>query len=162
VIRNYTGEAPSYFVCGPLVFSPARLQALALYFRAHPILVADNSPLATRRVDRARFPGEELVVVTTPMLPHRITKGYSDPFGQVVRDVNGINVRNLRHLVEVVRDCRDEYLTFHFAGELAETLVFRRRELEATTVEVMAENGIPRRGSADILAVWHAREASGR
>jgi hypothetical protein len=32
----------------------------------------------------------------------------------------------LRHLVEILRDSKDEYLTFRFAGELSETLVFRR------------------------------------
>jgi hypothetical protein len=132
-------------------------QAIPIYYRANPLLGAEDTPLATRRHDRARSPGEELVVVTSPLLPHRITRGYGDPFGSVVRDVNGVAIRSLRHLVEVVRDSRDEYLTFRFAGELSETLVFRRRELEAATSEVMAENGIPRRGSADVLAVWDAK-----
>ena len=32
-----------------------------------------------------------------------------------------------------------------FADDHSEILVFRRREIEAATIEVMAENGIPRR-----------------
>jgi S1-C subfamily serine protease len=159
LIRSYAGEPSSYFVCGPRVFSPARAQAVVLYYRADPALAAAHGPLVVRRQDRPRFPGEELVVVTAPLLPHRIAKGYRDPIGQVVRDVNGVAIRNLRHLVEVVRDSREEFLTFRFAGELSEVLVFRRAELERATAEVMAENGIPRRGSADVLAAWDAEAA---
>jgi S1-C subfamily serine protease len=162
LIRGYTGESPSYFVCGPLVFSPVMAEAIPFYFRAHPVLALDGGPLATRRYDRARDPDEELVIVTAPMLTDRITKGYRDPFGQVLLDVNGIKIRNLRHLINVVRDCRDEYLTLRFAGELGETLVFRRQELEDVTEKLMAENGIPRRGSLDVLAIWNARSHASR
>ena len=49
--------------------------------------------------------------MTAPMLPHRMTKGYGEPFGQVVESVNGTEVQNLRHLVETLRDCKDEFLT---------------------------------------------------
>jgi hypothetical protein len=162
LIRSYTGESPSYFVCGPLVFSPVMAEAIPFYFRASPVLTLDGGPLTTRRHDRARSPEEELVIVTAPLLTDKITKGYRDPFGQVLLDVNGVKIRNLRHLIEVVRDCRDDYLTFRFAGELGETLVFRRQELEEVTEMVMAENGIPRRGSLDVLAIWNAKAQASR
>jgi S1-C subfamily serine protease len=158
LIRSYTGEPPSYFVVGPLVFSPVMSQAVSMYYRANPMLAVDDNPLLRRRNDRAQFPGEALVVVTSPLLQHRITRGYNDPFGQVVQDINGVEIRSLPHLVEVIRDCKDEFLTFRFAGDFSETLVFRRKELEASTSELMAENGIPRRGSADILIVWDPKD----
>ncbi len=49
-----------------------------------------GSPLATRRGDLPKFEGEELVVVTSPMFPHRIGKGYDNPFTKIVKDVNGV------------------------------------------------------------------------
>ncbi len=61
---------------------------------------------------------------------------------------------DLNHLVEVLRDGRLEYVTIRFADDHSEALVFRRREIDAATSEVMAENGIPRRGTSDVLAVW--------
>ena len=73
--------------------------AITYYFQYNPMLGGRNSPLTTRRSDRARFPGEELVVVTAPLLRTRMTKGYADPFGQVVSEVNGTKVKNLAHLV---------------------------------------------------------------
>jgi S1-C subfamily serine protease len=156
LIRAYQGEPPSYFIHGPLVFSPAREDAVYVYARVNPALDLTTSPQLTRRYDRARFPGEELVVVTAPMFKHKTARGYRDPVGQVVREVNGVAVQNLRHLVELLRDSTDEYLTFRFAEEAAELLVFRRQEIEQVTQEILQENGIPpaRRGSADMLQVW--------
>jgi hypothetical protein len=96
------------------------------------------------------------VVVTSPLFAHKIAKGYEDPVGQVVTEVNGIRVKNLKHLVEVLRDCSAEYLTFRFAEQGSEVLVFQREELNKVTDEILDDNGISpaRRGSEDVLAVW--------
>jgi S1-C subfamily serine protease len=100
LIRAYEGKMPSYFVCGALVFSPVMRDAMSTYYRANPGISVRNSPLVTRGAERVRFPDEELVVVTAPMLPHRMTRGYGEPIGQVVESVNGVKIKNLRHLVE--------------------------------------------------------------
>ena len=117
LIRGYEGKMPSYFVYGSLVFSPVIREALATYYRASPGLMARNSPIVTRGGDRVRFQGEELVVVTSLLLPNRMTRGYGEPIGQVVESVNGTRIKNLRHLVETLSDSRDEFLTFRFAEE---------------------------------------------
>jgi hypothetical protein len=154
LIRGYEGKMPSYFVCGSLVFSPVMREAVSTYYRASPGIGVCNSPLITRSVDRARFPGEELVVVTSPMLPHRMTRGYGEAIGQVVESVNGTRIKSLSHLVETIRDCRDEFLTFRFVENGSETMVFRRQAMLDATEPLMKQNGIPRRGSDDVLAVW--------
>ncbi len=89
LIRELEGEPLSDFIHGPLVFSPLRSDAISLYTRLNPGVYASKGPLLTRRLDRIRFPDEELVVVTAPMFEHKISKGYDDPVGQVVKDVNG-------------------------------------------------------------------------
>jgi PDZ domain len=88
-----------------------------------------------------------------------MTKGYADPFGPVVTELNGVKVKNLAHLVELVRSCQDEYLTFRLAEDYAETLVFRRKAMLEATEPLMSENGIPRRGTDDVLAVWNHKIA---
>jgi hypothetical protein len=147
------GEQPSYFIHGPLVFSAARQEVVSTYlrFNSNP-----HSPLSSRIGDRVRFPGEELVVVTAPMFEHKIAKGYSSPFGQVLQRVNATSVKNLRHLVEVLRDSKDEFLKFRFE-EGAEVLVFRRTEMARATEEILEDAGIAlgRRGSRDMLGVWN-------
>jgi S1-C subfamily serine protease len=162
LVRSYNGHYPSYFVCGPLVLSPVVSEAVSVYFRAGPQLMGRNSPLTTRFSDRAQLPAEELVVVTAPLLRSRMTKGYADPFGQVISEVNGTKIKNLAHLVELIRTCRDEYLTFRFAEDYSETLVFRRQAMLDATEPLMSENGIPRRGSDDVLAIWNGKAMASR
>jgi PDZ domain len=159
LLRNYEGRYPSYFVCGPLVFSPVVNDAASFYLQYNPMLAGRNSPLSTRRSDRARFPGEELVVVTAPLLRTKMSKGYTDPFGQVVSTVNGTKVKNLVHLVELIRSCTEEFLTFRFSEDYSETLVFRRKAMLDATEPLMSENGIPKRGSDEVLAAWNGKAA---
>ena len=157
LIRDLEGNKPTFFVHGPLVFSPVMAEAVSIYARLNPDLYGANSPMITRRYDRVQFPGEELVVVTSPMFAHKISKGYGDPVGKVVKDVNGVKIKNMRHLVETLRDCKDEYLRFRFAEDGSEILVFDRAEMNAATEEIMEENSIAhtRRGSPDMLRTWN-------
>jgi hypothetical protein len=159
LVKPYQGRYPSYFVHGPLVFSPAIDEALPVYAESNPYAML-GSPLSARDTDRVAFPGEELVVVTAPLLAHPLARGYSDPFGQVVKDVDGVPVRHLHHLVELLRDGRGDYLTIRFFGEVSETLVFSRKAIEDATPGLMAENGIPKRGTDDVMAIWGARAAA--
>jgi S1-C subfamily serine protease len=164
LIREFRGEQPSWFIHGPLAFSPVKEDAIRTYFQINQGLYAGRSPMISRRSDRVRFPGEELVVVTHPMFDHKIRKGYDDPVGQVLAEVNGHKVKNLRHLVEILRDCSDEFLKFRFADEGAEVLVFRRKEMARATEEIMEDAGIApsRRGSKDMLAVWKRGPSSAK
>ncbi len=97
-------------------------------------------------------------MVSARMFRHACAKGYADPVGKVVKDVNGIPIKNLRHLVECLRDCKDEFLTFRFADNFSDLLVFDRKELAAATQEILEDNGISvnRRGSPDMLKIWKA------
>jgi S1-C subfamily serine protease len=160
LIRGYEGKAPSYFVCGSLVFSPVMREAVPTYYRANPGIGDRSSPLITRGTDRVHFPGEELVVVTSPMLRHRMTRGYSEPIGQVVESVNGTRIKNLCHLVETIRDCRDAFLTFRFSEEGSETLIFHRQAMLDATEPLMKQNGIPGRGSDNVMIVWNSKRAT--
>jgi S1-C subfamily serine protease len=164
LIRPYRGEPLSYFIHGPLVFAQGKADDIALYAQINRTFYLDNSPLITRADEQVRFPGEELVVVSTHMFAHATAKGYGDPAGKVVKDVNGIAIRNLRHLVETIRDCADEFLTVRFADNFSEMLVFDRKELEKATEEILEDNGIPvaRRGSPDMVKVWKASAGAGK
>jgi hypothetical protein len=85
------------------------------------------------------------------MLPHRMTRGYSEPLGQVVESVNGTRIKNLLHLAEMIQNSTDEFLTIRFAEDGAETMIFRRKPMLEATESLMNQNGIPRRGSDDVL-----------
>ena len=72
----------------------------------------------------------------------------------MVNTVNGVAIRNLDHLVEVLRDCKDEFVTFEFAGHGGEAMVFPRAQMVAATDEILTDNGVRSQGSEDTLAIW--------
>ena len=116
-----------------------------------------GSPLVKRNSDKPAFVGEELVVVPSPFFPHRLAKGYSDPFCQVVKTVNGIPIKNLGHLVEVLRDAKSQFIIVEFNNRAGETMVFPRAEMPAVTDEILTDNGVRSQGSPDTMAIWNAK-----
>jgi S1-C subfamily serine protease len=163
VIPDLQGEYPSYFVCGPMVFSTATmlfvsgLERGAVGVSRLNYLGAIGSPLLGRLGDKPRFEGEGLVVISSPFFPHKLSKGYANPVAQVVKTVNGIPIRNLHHLVEVLRDSKDEFIVIEFDSRAGETLVFPRKEMIAATDEILTDNDVRSQGSPDMLAVWNAK-----
>ena len=162
MVPDLQGAYPPYFVYGPLVFSSASLQFLMSAGRS--IMGSPSqttSPLMTRVLEPPSFPGEELVVVASPFLPHKLASGYSSAFGNVVKSVNGIPIRSLRHLVEVLRDCKDDFISLAFMRKGGEIPVFARKEMEAATEGLLTDNGIRSQGSAELMKVWNARSKAG-
>ena len=160
LISDLKGAYPSYFVLGPLVFTTVTGQFTSGFGNNAQAAVAFGalgSPLITRRGDQPAFDGEKLVAVSSPFFPHKLAKGYSQAAFHVVKTVNGIAIKNLNHLVEVLRDAKDEFLTFEFEGRNMEALVFTRKEMLAATEEILTDNGVRAQGSADTLAVWNAK-----
>jgi hypothetical protein len=155
-------QNPRYFIYGPLVFSQATQDYVErLGSQWELSLARQGSPLMLRRFDKPAFAGEELVVIASPMLPHRLTKGYDDPNTSVVSEVNGIAVKNLSHLVEILRDAEDKQIVFKFTkgpSQPRETLVFNRAEIASATEEILNENGIRFPYSDDIRPIWEPRK----
>jgi S1-C subfamily serine protease len=164
VIPYMMDANPRYFILGPLVFSQATQDFLErVRGQRSGSLGRRMSPLITRRFDKPDFPGEEIVVVSSPMFPDRITSGYDDPNQSVVTEVNDIPVKNLRNLVEIVRDLRTPEITFKFASSGAythETMVFNRTEMLAATGKILEDNGIRYALSPDLRAVWETAVSS--
>jgi len=75
----------------------------------------------------------------------------------VLKAINGVPVRNLKHLVELIRDSRDRYLVFEWFDRDVESLVFNREELLKSTDEVLADNDIRNAMSDDLLPTWQGR-----
>jgi S1-C subfamily serine protease len=164
LISDLQGAYPSYFVFGPMVFSAATTQffsGIGNNAAALSALGAMGNPLITRRGDQPAFPGEQLVVVSSPYFPHDLAKGYDNATASVVQSVNGITIKNLKHLVEVFRDSQDEFLRIQFVGRNHEDLVFRRKELVAATDEILSDNGVRSQGSPDLMKVWSGATPAG-
>lgn len=162
---------PPYFIYGPVVFSVATENLVAAVTSspsAAPgrnanqgammttLLSQRNSPLLSRRGDRPSFPGEELVVISSPFFPHKLSRGYANAALRVVESINHTRVRNLRHVVELLRDSTEPFTVIEFAGLGQETIVFPHRECAAATDAILTRAGVRAQASADLLAVWQA------
>ena len=163
LIPGLNGAYPSYFIYGPLVFSAATEEYLGGYLRTKYAgtimsrLSELGNPLVTRMSDQPAFPGEGLVVISSPFFPHKLAQGYSNPRSQVVKAVNGIPVKNLNHLVEILRDAKGEFITIECNTRYGETMIFPRAEMLAATDEILTDNGVRSQGSPDTLAIWNAK-----
>ncbi len=156
------GDYPAYFIYGPLVFSRASSLFLA-FLNKNPGAITGfsfmRSPLVTQRGDPPEPDREELVVVASPLFPHKLATGYGNPSGSVVKSINGTRVRSLRHLVSLLRDLKDPFVIVEFDNRGGESLVFPRAEIAAATDEILTDNGVRAQGSPDMLEVWQGKSS---
>ena len=160
LVSDLHGEYPSYFVYGPMVFSRATRQFLGAFennANLMRVLSYVKSPLVTRAFDPPTDDLQELVVISSPFFPHKLANGYSNPAGSVVYSVNGTPVKSLKHLVALLRDLKDPFVTIEFASKGGEALVFSRPALVAATDDILTDNGVRVQGSPDMLAVWQTK-----
>jgi len=162
LINYLDGAYPDYFIYGPIVFSTVTRELVVPFQRSGDSIISmlwtGGTPLFTRLSDTQDFPGEELVVITSPFLPHNITKGYSSSAMQVVKSVNGADVKNFQHLVELLRDNTDTFVRFEFAGSKHEIIIFKRAEIEAALDDILNDNGIRSQGSPALMKVWNQKK----
>ena len=162
VVPDLQGGYPSYFACGPMVFTEATLQLVGGLRGSNgagysSMLAYIKSPLVTRVFDKPAFDGERIVVVSSPFFPNKLAKGYGNPVLQTVKAINGIPVKNLASLVEILRDTKDEFIVVAYdSSHAGETMVFPRKAMLSATDEILTDNGVRSQGSPDMMAVWNA------
>jgi S1-C subfamily serine protease len=157
------GAAPRYFIFGPVVFSVATDDFLEAILGSKEsgqllnVLSWIGSPLLARRSEELPQVGDELVVVSSPLFPHVLSRGYSNPQFKVVKAIDGVAVRSLSQLVEIIRDSREAFITIEFEERWAETIVLPREAALAATDEILNDSGIRNQGTPDILQVWRSK-----
>ena len=162
LVTDLRGGYPSYFIYGPLVFSTATWQLVSSFENNAGLLRllgAVKSPLITRAFDAPDADTEELVVISSPFFPHKLSNGYSNPAGSVVHSVNGTHIRSLKHLVALLRDLKDPYVTIEFDQKGNESLVFSRTAMLAATDDILTDNGVRAQGSSNMMAIWQEKTA---
>jgi hypothetical protein len=97
------------------------------------------------------------VVVAAPFFPHKTATGYSSMAYRVIKSVNGTPVRSLSHLVVLLRDMKNEFVTFDVETRGGESVVFRHKDMLAATEEVLASNSIRAQGSEQLMKVWNGQ-----
>ena len=155
VVPMMGNKYPPYFIWGPVVFTTAYQEFATNAGRSMiTFMVNTENPLLRRLRDKPRFEGEEIVIIPNLLFPHRSMRGYGNVTMAVVEAIDDVPVRNLRHMVEMLRDARGEFVEIGLSG-IAESLVFRRDQMEQVTEDVLADEGIRHRASPELRQVWN-------
>jgi len=125
---------PEYYIVGGLVFT--RL--------SHSYLLAcgKNRPdRLLRKLDNEKDSPDDSVVVLSLVLGDEANIGYHLLMARELVAVNGVKIRNLRHLVELVDNCKDEYITFNFAEDLP--VILNLKHLREANPRILERYRVP-------------------
>ncbi len=156
VVQRMTTGRPSYFIYGGMVFAPVTQDLLQVAGdRFLMILALRNRIVAGSLAKLRETPDQELVATCTQILPHRLTKGYGQLPLSVVTHVNDQPVKNLRHLIGLVKEQKGkDFIVFRFENEQEEKIVLDPKEVEKLGPEILRNNNIPSPISEDLKALW--------
>jgi S1-C subfamily serine protease len=157
LIPHLSGSYPSYFICGPLVFTTASQElVIGLRGQGQAMLALRQNPLLGRWFDRKCFPDEQLVLLGPQSIPSPLVEGYDNQVFGVVTHVNDVAVKNLAHLVESIRKAEGKFITFKMGGAY-ESMVFDRQQLLDSTEKILEDESIRFQMSDDLLKIWAAQ-----
>ena len=132
---------PDYFVYGGFVFT-----TISFDYLVHEKPDFHDNPLKDRD-----FADDETVAISFCFADVGI-EGYIGCEKSHVRSVNGVKVRNLRHLVELVDSCRSGFVCFGLDrdDEWDVKVIVDAKEMRESTARVMKRNLIPFDRSEDL------------
>ena len=141
-VRGWMYDAkPDYFVYGGFVFTTI----------SYDYLVQSEAQFHDDLSRNADFPGDEAVAISFCFADTAI-EGYIGCAKSLVRNVNGVKVRNLRHLVELVDSCKSGFVCFGLdrSDEWDVKVIVDAKEMREATARVMKRNQIPADRSEDL------------
>jgi len=144
---HISNRDPSYFIVAGLVFTVACEPYLQSEYGSD---YATDSPV--KILDRLYHgmpkAADEEVVVLSQVLACDATLGYEDIYNVQVLRFNGVAVRNLAHLAQLVAGCTEPFMRFDL--EYNEIVVVESGAAVAATQDIMASHGVPHLMSADL------------
>ncbi|XP_021912324.1 protease Do-like 9 [Carica papaya] len=91
---------------------------------------------------------DEQLVVVSQVLVADINIGYEDIVNTQVLAVNGVPVKNLRSLADMVENCNDDYLRFDL--EYDQIVILHTKNARAGTLDILKTHCIPSAMSEDL------------
>lgn len=132
---------PDYFVYGGFVFTTVSFD----------YLVRSEAQFHDGILKGREFPEDEAVAISFCFADKGI-EGYLGADKSLVRSINGVKVRNLRHLAEVIDQCHEGFVRFGVdrGNEWDVKIIVDAKEMREATARVMERNLIPADRSEDL------------
>jgi S1-C subfamily serine protease len=107
LIRREFGKEPRYIIYGGFIFTPLTDNYLRRIYKSSSGL----NMLFYQKRKTADY--DEPVVSLSTIFPHEVNRGYF-PVSNVLERVNGIKIKNFKHLVNILNNMSDEFTIFEF------------------------------------------------
>ncbi|KAK9820002.1 hypothetical protein WJX72_005011 [[Myrmecia] bisecta] len=144
---HLSGADPSFLVVAGLVFTPCCEPYLQSEYG--PEYLSDSPvKLLDKLLHGHRQSEDEQVVILSQVLACDATLGYEDLFNVHIRKFNGMPIKNLRHLAQLVIDCKDKWMRFDMDYE--EVVILDTEIANAATQAILEAHSIPAVVSKDM------------
>ncbi len=147
VNTNY--DNPSYYIFAGCIFSPLTFNYLREW--GPRWFVNAPSTLLSKLAQNVREFPEQEVVVLVKVLPSEVNYGYHGTLNWVLEKVNGIKIKNMKHLVRVVETeaAKGGFVTFE--NTYGEEIVFSARKAAQSGAPLLATYQISKDRSPDLV-----------
>jgi S1-C subfamily serine protease len=140
VRAHWNSQPPPYLIASGLVFT-----ALSVPFLnaadAWDHFVSDEISYLLGHVRKPLEKENDEIVVLCQVLAHRSNLGYDQLSDLHLTKFNGETVQSLRHLSDLLKDCKETFMRFEFEPG-GHVVVMERDSLEKVTSEVCEEHSI--------------------
>lgn len=144
---------PTYFVFGGLLFAPLSRDYLKSW--GHEWWKAAPNELVAIYENQTRTPERQDVVILQKVLADRVNQGYHEYENHVVRTIDGVSVRSIRHLVDLVEGGTERFVRVGLAD--GQRLVIERAQAIARTSIILDRYNLRFDRSADLRRPAPAR-----
>lgn len=142
VPSHFNNEPPPYVICSGFVFTALSVPYLEAK-GAWSEYYTDNVSYLLNLVHQPLKSDGDEVVVLAQVLAHRANLGYENLYDIHLLKFNGVDVRSLRHLKELINTSESPFMTFEFAPKDGGRLVVLDREMnDQVTKEICSEHSI--------------------
>ena len=126
---------PRYFIVGGLVFLPLTRPWVQITFRRKE----PNCVIANHLIEVPENENQEIIILSK-VLAADVNFGFQGIRNGVVRTFNDVEIENLHHLAQMVRDCCGKFYTFtlHFKTRIT----LNREECMATENKILNQHSI--------------------
>ncbi|KAL5211421.1 hypothetical protein ABZP36_022268 [Zizania latifolia] len=147
VAAHVKGRPPSYYIVAGFVFAAVSVPYLRSEYGKDYEYDAPVKLLVKHIHAMAQSPDEQLVVVSQVLVAD-INIGYEEIVNTQVLAFNGQPVKNLKNLVTMVENCKDEFLKFDL--EYDQIVVLETKTAKAATQDILTTHCIPSAMSDDL------------
>jgi len=141
------GAPPTYFIVAGIVFTVVCVPYLKSEYGKDYDYDAPVKLLDRMMHHHVKEKGQNVVVVSQ-VLAADINIGYEEINNTAVTGFNGVAVKNLAHLAEMVERCKEEYLRFELEHE--QLVVLKTKDATKATTAILKTHCIPHAKSQDL------------